>query len=198
MPEAVGPQPARGVASARQAGPVIGPIRAVVAVSSCAALALATLDSPPEPPVPAPATPVIYVAPLPRPLTVVRGFDPPESRYGAGHLGVDLGAMRRARVVAAAAGVVSFAGPVAGRGIVVIVHPDGVRTEYEPVAPLVKVGARVRGGDLIGVLTGRHDGCTRPCLHWGARRGDTYLDPLDLLRPLGPVVLVPDRGPPSV
>ena len=29
------------------------------------------------------------------------------------------------------------------------------------------------------------------CLHWGARRGDTYLDPLSLLRPLGPVRLLP-------
>jgi hypothetical protein len=32
------------------------------------------------------------------------------------------------------------------------------------------------------------------CAAWGARRGDIYLDPLELLRPLGPVRLLPWRG----
>jgi murein DD-endopeptidase MepM/ murein hydrolase activator NlpD len=58
----------------------------------------------------------------------------------------------------------------------------------------VRAGARVRAGDPIGVVRGRHVGCIAPCLHWGARRGDHYLNPLDLLRPLGPVVLLPDRA----
>jgi murein DD-endopeptidase MepM/ murein hydrolase activator NlpD len=91
--------------------------------------------------------------------------------------------------------VVTFAGPVAGRGVVVIAHPDGVRTEYEPVQPQVEVGAAVQGGEPIGRLAGRHPGCApRRCLHWGARRGDTYLDPMSLLRPLGPVRLLPWPG----
>jgi murein DD-endopeptidase MepM/ murein hydrolase activator NlpD len=135
----------------------------------------------------------VYVAPLPGPLDVLREFDPPSTQFGAGHLGVDLRAHPAATVQAAAAGVVDFAGPVAGRGVVVLSHPDGIRTEYEPVRPLVRVGARVRAGEPIGVVVGHHRGCPGSCLHWGARRGDTYLDPLSLLQPLGPVVLLPDR-----
>jgi murein DD-endopeptidase MepM/ murein hydrolase activator NlpD len=144
------------------------------------------------PPVGDPAAPVSYLAPLPGPLDVRRAFDPPDTEFGPGHLGVDLRATDGAIVRAAAAGVIDFAGPVAGRGVVVVTHPDGIRTEYEPVRPQVRVGTHVRAGDPIAVLRGRHPGCPGPCLHWGARRGADYLDPLSLLRPLGPVVLLPD------
>jgi murein DD-endopeptidase MepM/ murein hydrolase activator NlpD len=135
---------------------------------------------------------VTYVGPLPAPLGVLRGFDPPATEFGPGHLGVDLRAGPGASVGAAAAGLVQFAGQVAGRGVVVISHPDGIRTEYEPVRPAVHAGDHVRSGAVIGTLLGRHAGCPVSCLHWGARRGTAYLDPLTLLRPLGPVVLLPD------
>jgi murein DD-endopeptidase MepM/ murein hydrolase activator NlpD len=135
--------------------------------------------------------PVTYAPPLPAPLTVLRRFTPPATPYGPGHLGVDLRAAGGMVVHAAAAGVVRFAGPVAGRGVVVIEHTDGIRTEYEPVRPLVRVGARLRAGAALGVVRGRHAGCSGSCLHWGARRGERYVDPLGLLRPLGPVVLLP-------
>jgi murein DD-endopeptidase MepM/ murein hydrolase activator NlpD len=125
------------------------------------------------------------------PLIVLHGFDPPAHRYGAGTLGVDLAAGAGARVVAAGRGTVVFAGPVAGRGVVVIAHPDGIRTEYEPLRPLVVVGQTVAGGTTIGRISGHHVGCTARCLHWGARRGETYIDPLSLLHPLGPVRLIP-------
>jgi murein DD-endopeptidase MepM/ murein hydrolase activator NlpD len=173
-------------------------------IRSFAAVALALLvagrGSASSRPVPAPAlspppAPVRYQPPVPAPLRVLRAFDPPADPFGPGHLGVDLAAGRHAVVRAAGAGVVTFAGPVAGRGVVVIAHPDGVRTEYEPVQPQVEVGAAVRGGEPIGRLAGRHPGCApRRCLHWGARRGDTYLDPMSLLRPLGPVRLLPWPG----
>jgi murein DD-endopeptidase MepM/ murein hydrolase activator NlpD len=42
----------------------------------------------------------------------------------------------------------------------------------------------VRRGDLLGMLSAGHAGCAAAaCLHWGLRRGETYLDPLSLLRP---------------
>ncbi|HET8583146.1 MAG TPA: M23 family metallopeptidase [Jatrophihabitans sp.] len=132
-----------------------------------------------------------YVAPLPEPLHVLRRFDPPATPYGPGHRGVDLRPGAHAVVRAPAGGVVSFAGSVAGRGVVVVRHPDGIRTEYEPVRPLVRAGDAVRRGQPIGEVRGTHAGCAGDCLHWGARRGTTYLDPLALLRPLGPVVLLP-------
>jgi hypothetical protein len=37
---------------------------------------------------------------------------------------------------------------------------------------------------VIGTLTPGHGGCpVEACLHWGVRRGETYLDPLTVLRP---------------
>ncbi len=137
----------------------------------------------------------MYWAPLPG-VRVLRGFDPPVNFYGAGHLGVDLATRPGAVVRAAGTGVVRFAGAIAGRGVVVLEHPDGIRTEYEPLrpAPGITPGAAVQRGARIGVIDGTHAGC-RPgrCLHWGARRGDAYLDPLTLLLPLGPVRLLPWR-----
>ena len=132
-----------------------------------------------------------YLPPLPGALRVVRPFDPPRTPYGPGHRGVDLAGPQGATVRAPAAGTVRFAGAVGGRGVVVIAHPDGIRTEYEPVRPLVSAGATVAAGAPIAVLRGRHAGCPGSCLHWGARRGEAYLDPLTLLAPLGPVVLLP-------
>ncbi|GFJ89047.1 hypothetical protein Prum_026890 [Phytohabitans rumicis] len=108
-----------------------------------------------------------------------------------GHRGVDLAAPAGAPVRAAGTGVVHFAGTVAGRGVVSVAHPNGLRTTYEPVEPTVRTGDRVAVGDQIGLLTAGHPGCPEAaCLHWGLRRGDAYLDPLALLG-LGRVRLLP-------
>jgi murein DD-endopeptidase MepM/ murein hydrolase activator NlpD len=134
---------------------------------------------------------VRYAAPLPE-VRVVHPFAPPVLRFGPGHVGVDLATHSGAVVRAAAAGVVSFAGRVAGRGLVVLAHLDGIRTEYEPIRALVRRGDAVARGQPIGRVVGGHHGCAPGrCLHWGARRGAVYLDPLALLRPLGPVRLLP-------
>lgn len=134
--------------------------------------------------------PVVYSAPAP--LRVVRAFEPPPGPYGPGHRGVDLAAAPGAAVVAAADGTVTFAGSVAGRGVVVVSHADGIRTEYEPLRVAVHRGDEVRRAERLGTVLGRHTGCApASCLHWGARRGEVYLDPLSLLRPLGPVRLLP-------
>jgi murein DD-endopeptidase MepM/ murein hydrolase activator NlpD len=87
-------------------------------------------------------------------------------------------------VLAAGDGVVVFAGMVAGRPVVSVDHPGGLRTTYEPVAPVVGAGQPVARGSPIGTLEAGHPGCPgAACLHWGLRRGDTYLDPLLFLRP---------------
>jgi murein DD-endopeptidase MepM/ murein hydrolase activator NlpD len=104
---------------------------------------------------------------------------------------VDLRTGVDSAVRSAGAGIVRFAGAVGGRGVIVVAHADGISTEYEPVTSSVRAGTAVRAGQLIGHLHGAHAGCSGPCLHWGARRLDDYLDPLTLLRPLGPVVLLP-------
>ena len=110
---------------------------------------------------------------------VVRPFDPPPTPYAAGHRGVDLAAAPGAPVLAAADGVVVFAGRVVDREVVAIAHDGGLRTTYEPVVPSVSPGQRVRAGDRIGVVVAGHRGCpAAACLHWGLRREEVYLDPL--------------------
>lgn len=122
---------------------------------------------------------------------VVRRFDPPAQPWLPGHRGVDLAAAPGAIVRAAGPGVVSFAGPVAGRPVISVDHASGLRTTYEPVEPAVGAGDAVSAGDPIGRLIAGHPGCSAPaCLHWGLRQGDVYLDPLALLG-LGQVRLLP-------
>jgi murein DD-endopeptidase MepM/ murein hydrolase activator NlpD len=134
--------------------------------------------------VPAPVTVALWTAPLGDPPAVVRPFEAPASPYGPGHRGVDLAGGPGTPVLAAGAGVVVFAGMVAGRPVVSIEHSGGLRTTYEPVTPTVAAGQAVARGSPIGTLLPGHPGCPAPaCLHWGLRRGDTYLDPLLLLRP---------------
>jgi len=126
---------------------------------------------------------------------VVRGFEPPATRYGPGHRGVDLAGGAGAAVLAAGGGVVGFAGSVAGRGVVTVVH-GGLRTTYEPVEALVTAGEVVLTGEPIGVLRpGGHCGLLRTCLHWGLLRGQEYLDPLALLSSR-PARLLPVWGVP--
>ncbi|WP_259464819.1 M23 family metallopeptidase [Streptomyces sp. TLI_171] len=116
---------------------------------------------------------------------LLRRFDPPPVRWAAGHRGVDLAAAPGTAVRAAAPGVVTFAGQVAGRPVVVVTHSGSgtppLRTTYLPVAGSVPVGTGVAAGDTIGVLTGDRGHCPVDCLHWGLLRGDRYLDPLALL-----------------
>jgi hypothetical protein len=127
--------------------------------------------------------------------TVVRGFDPPATPWGAGHRGVDLEGAAGEAVLSAGAGVVTYAGQLAGRGVVTVTHADGLRTTYEPVEPTVTVGDAVAAGEVLGRLAEGHASCGagRACLHWGLLRGQTYLDPLTLLSP-GHVRLLPLAG----
>jgi murein DD-endopeptidase MepM/ murein hydrolase activator NlpD len=123
-----------------------------------------------------------YRSPLDGPPRVVRAFAPPPAPWLPGHRGADLATDPGAPVYAAGAGVIVFAGQLAGRGVVSIAHPDGLRTTYEPVTAVVHAGETVGAGQRIGTVDGQHPGCpVAACLHWGARRGDAYLDPLSLL-----------------
>ncbi len=162
---------------------------------------------PPAPLPPGPAAPLGAGVPapgaryawplLPVPAVAVP-FRAPAHVYGPGHRGVDLVGAAGQPVLAARAGVVVFAGPVAERGVVSLHHDDGLRTTYEPVRPLVATGTVVRAGDVIGRLEPGHATCAPvTCLHWGVRRGRLeYLDPLVLLRsPRVRLLPVPDPWP---
>jgi murein DD-endopeptidase MepM/ murein hydrolase activator NlpD len=128
------------------------------------------------------------LAPVP---VVLRPFQPPMQPYGPGHRGADLAGAVGQPVLAAADGVVVFAGPLAGRGVVSVQHPDGLRTTYEPLTAAVAAGAAVRRGQPLGTLEPGHPSCQpAACLHWGVRRGTEYLDPLRLVS-VGRVRLLP-------
>jgi murein DD-endopeptidase MepM/ murein hydrolase activator NlpD len=166
--------------SGRALGRVLVVVLSVVSVALGPAPALGT----PEGPDPVGEWPL-----RPQP-EVVDGFDPPEDPWGAGHRGVDLLGTPGQRVHSALPGRVSFAGQLAGRGVVVVDHGD-TRTTYEPVTAGVRVGERVAGGTPIGSLQLAGSHCfPRACLHWGWLRGETYLNPLDLVGG-GPVRLLP-------
>ena len=133
-------------------------------------------------PQPARPSPASGVWPLrPRPPVAAR-FDPPTSRYGAGHRGVDLAGRAGQPVRTALPGRVTYAGRLAGRGVVVVDHGTR-RTTYEPVAASVHVGQRLAAGAVIGHLELFGSHCfPRACLHWGLIEGrDHYLDPLVLV-----------------
>ncbi|MFE1588623.1 murein hydrolase activator EnvC family protein [Streptomyces sp. NPDC058737] len=134
---------------------------------------------------------------------VLRGWEPPATPYGPGHRGVDLAAAGGTPVRAVAAGRVSFAGPVAGRGVVSLeltgTGDPPLRTTYAPVEAVVEEGDVVAAGEVLGSVQPAGSHCTG-CLHWGLLRGDVYLNPLSLLPPwllsTGPSRLLPVLGVP--
>jgi hypothetical protein len=127
-----------------------------------------------------------YQPPVDGPL--VDQFRPPQTRYGPGNRGVDYATAPGTPVAAAGAGTVVFAGQVGGTLHVVVLHADGVRTSYSFLSGVSVVrGEQVAGGQTVGVA-----GAT---LHFGARVGDSYIDPLTLFAHTAPRArLLPDDG----
>ncbi|MRX45105.1 peptidoglycan DD-metalloendopeptidase family protein [Agromyces sp. Q22] len=131
--------------------------------------------------------------PVGPPVVVVGPFRAPPTPYSAGHRGIDLAALPGRTVVAPATGVVSFAGPVAGRGVLSIDHGGGVVSSIEPVAAGVATGAAVRAGDPVAVVTtGGH--CDDRCVHLGVRVHGEYVSPLLWFGGVPRAVLLPMAG----
>lgn len=120
---------------------------------------------------------LILIPPIPGAVPV-KDFDLPEYIYAAGHRGVDYLSVFNQPVVAAAAGVITHSGVIANRYTITVTH-NILRTTYEPVKPIVKLGDTVLQGQIIGYLqqTGSH--CfPQSCLHFGLKEGKTYLNPI--------------------
>jgi murein DD-endopeptidase MepM/ murein hydrolase activator NlpD len=127
--------------------------------------------------------PAAGLGPWIRPVAgpVARPFRAPVTRYGAGHLGVDLVAAPGTPVQAAGAGTVVFAGTVAGARHVVVRHAGGLRTSYSFLAGVqVRVGEAVAEGEVLGTTGGRGENHDGDVLHLGLRVGETYVDPMQL------------------
>src|SRR5437764_10915814 len=115
---------------------------------------------------------------------VIRPFEPPPNPYSAGHRGIDIAVPFGTPMRAANDGIVAFAGWVGGELFISIDHADGVRTTYSWLSSVtVKKAQSVRKGQLIGATGRGHPDLPQPQLHFGARVGSTYIDPLPLLVP---------------
>ena len=129
----------------------------------------------------------VWVWPLSGKHTVVRDYDIPSTAYAAGHRGIDLPAELSAEVLAPTEAVVSFAGTIAGRGILTLRTGD-LQISFEAVSPLVAEGERVSSGQVVAtVSSGSH--CA--CLHVGVRRSGEYLSPLSYFSAIPAAVLQP-------
>lgn len=144
---------------------------------------------------------------------VVHPFEKPAQRWSAGHRGVDLAVPENdRRVYAPAPGKVVFSGTVVNRKVLVIAHPDGRRSTFEPMDEALPVGTTVAAGEVIGTVavtagsTNEHPyrRCTTACLYWGVRQGSArgdgsgktaeYINPMSLLGSKEPSILLPVPG----
>lgn len=120
---------------------------------------------------------------------VTDGFRPPPHPWSAGNRGWTIATEPGEPVRAAADGVVTFAGPIAHRLYVAVLHAGGLRTSYSYLARI-----EVNRGDVV--IRGQVVGTSGSVFHLGLRDGDTYLDPALLIRWRCPwrAVLVPLEG----
>ena len=144
---------------------------------------------------------------------VVHPFEKPAQRWSAGHRGVDLAVPEHdRRVYAPAPGKVVFSGTIVNRKVLVIAHPDGRRSTFEPMDEALPVGTTVAAGEVIGtvaVTAGStserpYRRCTTVCLYWGVRQGGArgdgsgkaaeYINPMSLLGSKEPSILLPVPG----
>lgn len=122
---------------------------------------------------------------------VLRAFDPPDKPWMSGHRGVDLEATHDGvPVTSPESGTVSFVGVVVDRAVITIDHGGGLRSSFEPVESTLIAGTVVAKGETIGALLPGHCGALA-CVHWGVRRGDAYLNPLEFVTDLRPSILLP-------
>lgn len=123
-------------------------------------------------------------------LRIVAPYRAPVDDYAPGHRGVDLAPADSAAVRSPAAGVVAFAGAVAGRGVLTIDHGDGLVTTLEPLNTDLRPGDAVLRGAYVGdIALGGH--AAPGTLHFGVRLDGRYINPLLLLGGVPRAVLLP-------
>jgi len=112
------------------------------------------------------------------------------------HWGVDFAGQIGAPVRAANRGVVALVADLYYSGTTVLVdHGAGLVTGYFHLSRVLVVpGDTVDVGQLIGRV-GSSGRVTRSHLHWFAAYGGITVDPLDLVRPSGPMRLTPGSPP---
>jgi murein DD-endopeptidase MepM/ murein hydrolase activator NlpD len=97
-------------------------------------------------------------------------FREPACQWCPGNRGIEYAVPTGTPVRAAAAGVVTFSGSVAGTFYVVVQHAEGVRATYGQLA-----GSHLGAGDVV--VAGAIVGPSAGGLHFGLRVGERYVDP---------------------
>jgi murein DD-endopeptidase MepM/ murein hydrolase activator NlpD len=134
-----------------------------------------------------------WAPPVDAPIT--DPYRAPPCAYCPGNRGIEFDPRPGQDVRAVQAGIVSFAGTVAGTRYVVVDHADGLRATYGQLAAVA-----VRRGDRVG--SGDHIGTTSDRFYFGLRRGvapnDLPVDPTPMLgvRTYAPR-LIPVDGTPA-
>jgi murein DD-endopeptidase MepM/ murein hydrolase activator NlpD len=107
--------------------------------------------------------------------------DPFDGR-GAFHKGVDFAGTAGSKVVAVAAGIVTWAGERAGYGnLIEVNHGDGYVTRYaHNERALVSVGQTVKRGDTLALM-GSTGHSTGPHVHFEVLRNGRAVDPLSFI-----------------
>jgi murein DD-endopeptidase MepM/ murein hydrolase activator NlpD len=112
--------------------------------------------------------PSCYLSPVTAPI--VDPFRAPACAYCPGNRGLEYQTPVGTRVIAAAGGVVTFAGVVAGVRYLVVEQTDRRSATYGRLAAArVAVGETVSPGDTVATTTER--------FYFGLREGDRYVDP---------------------
>jgi murein DD-endopeptidase MepM/ murein hydrolase activator NlpD len=124
-----------------------------------------------------------FVWPAVGPITTKFGV-PGSDWIGGYHMGLDIGAPSGSPIVAAADGVVEFAGFDNTHGYgnnVLIYHHDGYETLYAHMSRVeAESGEGVHQGDVIGYV-GQTGFAIGPHLHFEVRLHETKIDPEPLL-----------------
>lgn len=110
----------------------------------------------------------------PTDAAIADGFRPPDDPYGPGNRGIAYATTPGDAILASAEGDVRFAGFVGPFASVTIAHDDGLVTTYSFL-----IETRVVAGDRVDTET--EVGVASDGFHFGAKRGEVYLDPAILL-----------------
>jgi murein DD-endopeptidase MepM/ murein hydrolase activator NlpD len=134
--------------------------------------------------------------PLDVPVRLVNQYRQPNSDYSAGHRGVDYLVSHNQAVLAPADGQVWFAGKVAQRPLLSLLHDGGYLTEFEPVCTDLKKGERVFAGQEVARVCKAEPSYLKHCpnaicMHFSMRFEGRYLSPLLFIGGLNPSRLLP-------
>lgn len=131
---------------------------------------------------------------------LINSYLAPANPYGAGHRGVDYGALLGQGVFAPASGTVSFVGKVVDRQVLTLAHEGNVLSSYEPACSSLAVGQKVAAGELVAEVCEPEQNyvphCeTSVCLHFSVRKKGEYMSPLWFTGEISPSVILPWKEP---